>query len=447
MDPGQKSFPGGAMHHGSPIHDGGSMHDRGSIHDGGAPLEPRPSILFPIVRHWRELGAKAKWARFAGVILVGFLLMLVTQPAEQASPGMIALGFAIVVGTCEIFYRLCGRPIPAGVRMGYIAAATVYTLTCAPAIVVLEQILIASGVDSALTAGLVEELAKFGIVALIFAVGSAIAKSKPGTVVGVREPLEGIFVGVTAGAVFAFIEALLYVPQEGTSAVLTRTLAISPGLHAACAGLMGYFFGLSRLMPKHRWTMPAVGYATATGIHTCWDLIANAGTPLVLLPFAILNYGLLGAAILKSRKISPTRSVNFATEVLKSPVLKPPVLKPAAAPVNAAPIRPAVQPIPQPPRAAAPMLRLPGRSILLSDGLELLATEIPGLQASGPEAAIATVERQDAHSDVLGLCNRSGQSWVVTSQKGTRPLAPGQAIKVRNGVIIDFGAIRGEFQV
>lgn len=417
MDPEQKSFPGGAMHR------------------GGAPLEPRPSILFPMMRHWRELGAKAQWARFAAVMVVGFLLMLVSQPAEQASPGMIVLGFAIVVVTCEVFYRLCGRPIPPGVRIGYIAAATVYTLVCAPFIVAAEDGLVSSGVNSALTAGLVEEMAKFGFAALIFAVGRRIAKSKPASVVGIREPLEGIFVGVVAGAVFAFIEALLYVPKEGTSAVLTRTLAVSPGLHAACAGLMGYFFGLSRLMPKHKWTMLAVGYATAAGLHTCWDLLAAADAQPLLMPFAILNYGMLGAAILKSRKISPTRSVNFATEVLKPG---------APAPASAAPIRvPAVQPPPK----SGPMLRLPGRSILLSHGLELLASEIPGLTGSSPEAAIATVERQDPQSDVLGLCNRSGQSWTVTSQKGTRPLAPGQAIKVRNGVVIDFGRITGEFLV
>jgi hypothetical protein len=323
-------------------------------------------------------------------------------------------------------------------------------------VVLSERAMISSGVNAAVTAGLVEEIAKFGIVALIWAAGCKISRSKPASVLGIREPLEGIYVGIAAGAVFAFIEALLYVPKEGTGAVLTRTLAISPGLHAACAGLMGYFFGLALLMPKHRWKMLAAGYAMAAGIHACWDLLYFAGAGILNVPFALLNYGLLGSAILKSRKISPTRRINFATETLEPPT---PVLSRPAVSTFARLVGPGFQPAaglrPAPPVVAevspanppSPTLRLPGRNILLLPGIELLSTEIPGLTASGPEGAVASVERHDRESQVLGLCNRSTQSWMVTSQKGTRSLAPGQAIKVRNGVVVDFGGVRGEFTV
>jgi RsiW-degrading membrane proteinase PrsW (M82 family) len=408
----------------------------------GAPFEPRLSIVFPMARHWRELGAKVKWGRFAGVMAAGFLLTFVSRPASHANAGMIALGFAIVVGTCEIFYRLCGRPIPPGVRVGYLAFATVYTLILLPVTAVAEEALIVSGVNSALSAGLLEELVKFGMVLLVYGAGRELATSKGAQVrsVGIHEPLEGILVGIISGAVFAYVEGMLYVPIEGANAVVSRTL-ISPGLHAACAGLMGYFFGLSFLMPTHKWRLRAMGYAIAAGTHTLWDLAGatGAGLPVQML-FAGFNYALLGAAILKARKISPTRSTNFATEILQ-PVHR------ARADATPPPPNPEPPAAPIPTRTAQPALRLRDRTILLNPGLELLASEIPGLQGAGVEGVIATVERQSPASDLLGLCNRSAQTWTVTSQKGTRPLAPGQAIKVRQGVIIDFGCATGEFTV
>jgi RsiW-degrading membrane proteinase PrsW (M82 family) len=97
----------------------------------------------------------------------------------------------------------------------------------------------------------------------------------------------------------------------GLQLLIPRILGSVVG-HMAYSGYFGYFIGLSVLKPSKRWQILLIGYVCAAGLHALWNS-TGVVSGLLLAVVGVLSYAFLGAAILKARALSPTRSQNFAT--------------------------------------------------------------------------------------------------------------------------------------
>lgn len=170
-------------------------------------------------------------------------------------------------------------------------------------------------------AGLMEELLKSLPVLVALTIGRYL-RSPWGERLGVWEPLDGILLGSASAVGFTLLETLgQYVPQivqevgelQGLQLLIPRILGSVAG-HMAYSGYLGYFIGLSVLKPQQRWLILGVGYLCASGLHALWNSTVVLGYH-VLAIVGILSYAFLGAAILKARSLSPTRSSNFATRL------------------------------------------------------------------------------------------------------------------------------------
>jgi RsiW-degrading membrane proteinase PrsW (M82 family) len=135
-------------------------------------------------------------------------------------------------------------------------------------------------VRSFVVAGLLEELSKFLVVYLFIYRRSEF-----------DEVTDGIVYTITAGLGFAFFENILY-SAGPTSVILLRGITAVP-LHAVTAGIMGYFIGRSRFLPK---PLFGRGIAIAALIHGAYDLLLFTGTwaaflvvPLILVSFRVLQ--------------------------------------------------------------------------------------------------------------------------------------------------------------
>lgn len=149
---------------------------------------------------------------------------------------------------------------------------------------------------------------------------------------GVLEPLDGILIGAACGVGFTLFETLTqYVPNlvQQISQTADQSVAQMTGLqllipriignvsgHMAYSGYLGYFVGLAAL--KHsalnRAIAIGVGYLSAAIIHALWDSAGVLGDPFLAL-VGVAAFAFLMAAILKARKLSPTRNRNFATQM------------------------------------------------------------------------------------------------------------------------------------
>ncbi len=146
--------------------------------------------------------------------------------------------------------------------------------------------------------------------------------------VSLREPLDGIVLGVASGSGFFVAETLFqYVPNTmkamkypGSEAFQGLVLLLGRGLpeiaeHSAWAGLFGYFIGLSVLYPRMAIFLIPLGWFSAAALHAGWDGIdVVTNSDIFVFCFwvfiGVLSYALLAGAIFKAREISP--SLAFA---------------------------------------------------------------------------------------------------------------------------------------
>jgi RsiW-degrading membrane proteinase PrsW (M82 family) len=159
--------------------------------------------------------------------------------------------------------------------------------------------------------------------------------------IGLREPLDGIVLGVASGSGFFVAETLFqYVPgamkefkYPGSQAFEGLVLLLGRGLpdiaeHSAWSGLFGYFIGLSVLYPRMAIVLIPFGWLSAAALHAGWDGIdAVSNSNVVILGFwvfvGVLSYGLLGGAIFKAREISPSLAFAAATAAARQQTTAP----------------------------------------------------------------------------------------------------------------------------
>ena len=121
--------------------------------------------------------------------------------------------------------------------------------------------------DAFLVAGLVEELAKMGVVWLTIYHDPEF-----------DEPYDGIVYCVTASLGFAIVENLFYAVGSDLHNVVARALLSVP-LHALCGVFMGTFMGLSKFRPEQKAGLLALALLVPVLAHGVYDFFAFIEIP------------------------------------------------------------------------------------------------------------------------------------------------------------------------
>ncbi|KAM3091830.1 PrsW family glutamic-type intramembrane protease [Phormidesmis sp. 146-35] len=296
--------------------------------------------LFPILSTGRDLTQKAYLA--PAIITVAFVVSMFVAVGNAIVFNLLLAGYLALAAFYSV-YQLCGKQKPWWVFLG--AAIAMVLLLRSPVlplfIIIFRQVLpgqvpepgeplnlLVLLIRMFFGAGLMEELLKVLPLIGFYLLGRSLP-SPWRERIGIWEPLDGILLGAASAIGFTLLETLgQYVPdiiqnttlqlgddprQLGLQLLIPRLLGSISG-HIAYSGYLGYFIGLSVLNPKQSWLILAIGYLTAAALHALWNATGSL-SPLVLALVGILSYAFLGAAILKARTLSPTRSQNFATRL------------------------------------------------------------------------------------------------------------------------------------
>ncbi|HZS62044.1 MAG TPA: PrsW family glutamic-type intramembrane protease [Gemmatimonadaceae bacterium] len=285
----------------------------------------------------------------------------------------------------------------------------------------------------------------------------------------VREPLDGILIGVASGAAFACFETIvLYIgglsalrmpmtralfdamrsvaaqhlstggtdPQawlgqfmvalHGQTEILVARLANQMAGHMAWTGVFGYYIGLAALRPWGRLKSVMTGFGIAVALHWAWDTafhrdVDRVITLLMASTTAVISWVALVTAVLKARQISPTRALNFATTGRAKPRASD---------------------------GSTMRLVLAASQWRLAPGAELGEGDIVGLVSAKPDGAIARVEPHPDDANALGLHNLSTMAWTASYADGEKCVV-GQGARVRldHDLTIDFGRSRGRVEL
>lgn len=297
--------------------------------------------LFPIVSTGRDLAQKAYLA--PGIITVGFVVSMFLAVGQTLLFNLL-LAVYLALGAYYCVYQLCGKHKPWWVLVstGLATVVLLQSPVLSLFILIFRQIL-PGQVPSAgepvnllvlliqmfFGAGLMEELLKVLPLLGLYLLGRTLPTPWRERV-GIWEPLDGILLGAASAVGFTLLETLgQYVPDMiqnttlqvgedprqlmGLQLLIPRLLGSIAG-HMAYSGYFGYFIGLSVLKPRQQWVILTIGYLTSASLHALWNATGSV-SPMLLALVGILSYAFLGAAILKARTLSPTRSQNFATRL------------------------------------------------------------------------------------------------------------------------------------
>lgn len=295
--------------------------------------------LFPILSTGRDLRQKAYLV--PGVVTVSFVVALFVAVGHPMWFNLLIASYLALAALYTV-YRICGKAKPWWVLVTA-ALGTVGLLRSPvlPSFIFLfretlpgqvphegEAFLVAL-IRMFFGAGLMEELLKAIPLLVLFVIGRLLPP--PWNMrVGIWEPLDGILLGAASGVGFTLLETLgQYVPEiiqnttlqageslnelNGLHLLIARLLGSISG-HIAYSGYLGYFIGLSVLKPKQSAAILTIGYVSAAALHTLWNAMGPL-SPVLLALVGGLSYAFLAAAILKARRLSPTRSQNFATRL------------------------------------------------------------------------------------------------------------------------------------
>lgn len=297
--------------------------------------------LFPIVSTGRDLTQKAYLAPI--IITIGFVVSLFIAVGQPVLFNRLLAGYIALAGYYFI-YRLCGKRKPWWVIV--LTAMATYFLLRSPVLslfaIVFREVLPGAPPNSGeiinpivllvrmfFGAGLMEELLKVIPLVILFVIGRFLPAPWNDRV-GVWEPLDGILLGAASAVGFTLLETLgQYVPAmiqatslqlgdgwnqlHGLQVLIPRLIGSISG-HMAYSGYFGYFIGLSVLKPRQSGVILLTGCVTASGLHALWNVMGSVSEILLAL-VGMISYAFLAAAILKARRLSPTRSQNFATRL------------------------------------------------------------------------------------------------------------------------------------
>ncbi|MGK7888259.1 MAG: PrsW family glutamic-type intramembrane protease [Leptolyngbyaceae cyanobacterium] len=306
------------------------------------------SQLFPILSTGRDLTRKAYL--IPGIFTVLLVVLLFLAVGNPAAFNSLLAGY-LAMAAYYFVYQLCGKHKPWWLLVGSGLMTTVVLLTpplLNGFITVFREILPGNIPNSSSNntnilllliqmffgAGLMEELIKALPVLCAWVIGRYGRSLPYRHVIGVHEPLDGILIGTASAVGFTLIETLkVYVPNAvdsvmfqpsgidsqlvGLQLLIPRILGSVAG-HMAYSGYLGYFIGLSALIPQKQWRIILIGYLSASILHALWNTTGFIN-PIILALIGMLSYAFLTAAILKARALSPTRSENFATRFTRIP--------------------------------------------------------------------------------------------------------------------------------
>jgi RsiW-degrading membrane proteinase PrsW (M82 family) len=494
------------------------MHKR----PGGIMVEtslPTRSQLIPVLSKWQEVTHKSHLGPM--IVTIVFVLAMYTFASDTrpipylAEQGVFVSYFIILItvylnlASFYFIYRLAGKEkswlVFFGVALftGFFMSTPVFRY----ALLFFHNVL-AGGLPNAkqdfsirlykftIAAGLFEELSKAVPLLLLFWYTTRMDRDQKQRY-GIEEPLDGILLGAASAAGFAVVETLgQYVTQaianrwieyaaalsklgalprmSSSDAVtlMSQVIGCAPGVqltiprsldqafgHMAYSGYFGYFIGLAAMKPKRRWWILGVGLVSSAFVHGFWD--ASPGdVPTFLAAVSILSYGVLAAAILKAREVSPRSeilqpSIIFGTAGMPgAPLLlergplerRPPVsdLKMKDRPHEVAKARPVTAAVATE-AGNVTVLKIGGRTVILVNGLRLLEHQIPGLKSLSGDQVVAEVIRHPQEVAVFGLKNLSHSIWHSRTAEGNScEVRPGSTVRLTHGVSIDFGSVLSE---
>jgi RsiW-degrading membrane proteinase PrsW (M82 family) len=346
-------------------------------------------------------------------------------------------------------------------------------------------------------AGLMEELMK-AIPALIgLSIALRVPNDTPNTQttryldwLRVSTPLEGLMLGLAAGAGFIFVETLYqYVPNmveqvtaksgagagfaNGFALLLPRVLHGVIG-HMAWAGISGYFIGLVARYPRSIIKLLAIGWLLPATLHALWNSSSHLGGMGIWIAGAITLFVFVGC-FLKAKQLEAVRqgrafvstdsiivggvplpvasgtipeknttawgglsqvvAAFFQPKVATAPAGAFPVGMPAAAAPAGLPMAPqaAVMPRFTLSNGAERYGIVPGQTIDL-------AMLFPGRGISTGALAEVTAHPQDPQT--IGLKNMTTGTWAVKLDTGaSTEVAPGRNVKLVANEKIKIGDV------
>lgn len=121
-----------------------------------------------------------------------------------------------------------------------------------------------------------------------------------------NEVMDGIIYAVAAGLGFAVVENLFYAINFGIKVVPVRGLVTSLA-HASFSGIMGYYLGLSRILPQYAKPLIRKGLTYAVGLHGVYDflLLSRLLNPIYVVVLLLVVYRVLSSRIKRARELSP----------------------------------------------------------------------------------------------------------------------------------------------
>lgn len=347
-------------------------------------------------------------------------------------------------------------------------------------------------------AGLMEELMK--AVPALIGLQLALRSSPPTTdlkgrlvdALTVRTPLDGIMIGLAAGAAFIYVETLYqYVPNTVTQVAKThgagsgfangfallfpRVLHGVVG-HMAWAGISGYFIGLAARYPGSLVKLLAIGWLAPSLLHAFWNSSSHIGQAGMYLS-AAASLVVFVACLLKAKQLelvqaggrhAPTDSIVIGAPASAS---APGTGTSAATGLMAAlsglsgslfgrmsaatAAAPAAEPAAQTPAAPAPsapaaaprfILACAGQRYGILPGQTIdLATLFPAQGLAPGSHAVVSVHPQDATA--IGLKNLTQETWAAVLESGASTnVPPGRHLKLVAGEKIRIGAVTIEVE-
>ncbi len=323
--------------------------------------DPTPSELVPLRMGLHPL--RARGYLVPGLITAGaFSSFLFALNRNDLSLALIVILSYFALASTTVLYQVCGKraswlALVASAVLTAVVVQSAHPLVIAPIRAIVGDALAkpdpAAGIvpqflHAVFFAAVPEEFEKLlpALLGLWLYTARRVGKKTPlHGQFEVTEPLDGILLGVAAGAGFTVVEAYLYAwapygQFSGSLGTVTQLLRINPDIiakalagafdqgatvfaqaifrgifevfgHQAYAGISGYYVGLAALRPEHRTSLVLRGYLTAIALHALWNTTVGIPGMLFLLP--PISFAVLMTSIVKARQLSPARDENFAT--------------------------------------------------------------------------------------------------------------------------------------